>query len=143
MVLEIPVAEHLEFLQADNFFVNNDGDWWLGDFGSTIKTSEPILSTTQLFNPSRSLLGTPAMPQYDWDMLAVALIKEFSKHTSEDAWKAALIADGCTPQHKLMPASRHVKHPELQSMLQKLLCCAKYIWQAPEFDVANRHVLNV
>lgn len=77
IVLQIAVAEHSEFLQADNFFVDIDGDWWLGDFGSTIKTSEPILSTTQLFNPGRSLLGTPAMPQHDWDMLAVAFKKKF------------------------------------------------------------------
>lgn len=25
--LETPVAEQLEFLQADNFFVDNDGGW--------------------------------------------------------------------------------------------------------------------
>ena len=124
-MLQTPVAEHLQFLQADNFFVDNDGDWWLGDFGSTIKISTPILSTTQLFNPRRFLLGTCAMPKYD--MLAAALIKEVLKHTSEDAWKDALIEDGCTPSHKLLLAARHVEHPQLQSTLQKVLRSAECI----------------
>ena len=129
-MVETSVAEQLEFLQADNFFADNDGNWWLGDFGSTIRKSEPILSTTQLFNPSRFLLGTPALPKYDWHMLAAALIKEVLKHTSEDAWKDALIEDGtpsCTPQHKLLSACCHVKHPHLRSTLQKMLRCAECI----------------
>ena len=67
------------------------------------------------------------MPEYDWHMLAAALIKEVLKHTREDAWKDALIEDGCTPQHKLLSACCHVKHPHLQSLLQKLLRCAKCI----------------
>ncbi len=108
-------------LQADNFFVGSDGNWWLGDFGSAVKTSEPITSTTELFNPQKFLLGTPALPKYDWYMLAAALIKEVLKHKGEDAWKDALIEDECTPQHKLLASSGHIKHPQLQLALQKML----------------------
>ena len=73
-------------LQADNFFVSSNGNWWLGDFGSAVKTCEPITSTTELFNPQRFLRVTPALPAYDWYMLAVALTKEVLKHKGEDAW---------------------------------------------------------
>ncbi len=59
------------------------------DFGSTVKISEPILSTTQLFNPSGFLFGTPAMPKYDWHVLAADLVKELFEHTFENAWKDA------------------------------------------------------
>lgn len=72
-----PVSRH--------FIVGSDGNWWLGDFGSAVKSSEPILSTTELFNPQKLLLGTPALPKYDWYMLAAALIKEVLKHKGEDA----------------------------------------------------------
>lgn len=54
-------------------------------------------------------------------MLAAALIKEVLKHKGEIAWKDALIESECTPQHKLLAASGHVKHPQLQSALQKML----------------------
>ena len=93
----------------------------MGDFGSAEKGSELITSTTELFNPQTFLLGTPALPKYDWYMLAAALIKEVLKHKGEDAWKDALIENECTPQHKLLAASGHVKHPQLQSALQKML----------------------
>ena len=75
------------------------------DSGSTVQISEPILSTTELFNPKKILLGTPALPKYDWYMLAAALIKEVLRHKGEDAWKDALIENECTPQHKLLAAS--------------------------------------
>ena len=88
------------------------------------------------------------MPKHDWHMLAVALIKEVLKHTSEDAWKDALIADSCTPQHKLLSASRHVKHPHLQSTLQMRMldvarCCAvQSAVSSPLFCHGERHVLH-
>ncbi|DBA94264.1 TPA: hypothetical protein ACH3X1_001881 [Trebouxia sp. C0004] len=104
-------------VKADIFLVGSDGNWWLGDFGSAVKSSEPILSTTELFNPQNFLLGTPALPKYDWYMLAAALMKEVLKHKGEDAWKDALIENECTPQHKLLAASGHIKHPQLQLAL--------------------------
>ena len=54
-------------------------------------------------------------------MLAAALSKEVLKHRGEDAWKAALIENACTPKHKLLAASGHVKHPQLHLALQKML----------------------
>ena len=85
----------------------------MGDFGSAVKRSELVTSTTELFNPQTFLLGTPALLKYDWYMLAAALIKEVLNPKGEDAWKDALIENKCTPQRKLLAASDHVKHSEL------------------------------
>lgn len=54
-------------------------------------------------------------------MLASALIKEVLKHNGEEAWKGALIEDECAPRHKLIAASGHVRHPQLQIALQEML----------------------
>ena len=92
----------------------------LGNFGSVVKVSAPITSTTELFNPQKFLLGTPALPNMTGTFLQLPLIKEVLKHR-EGAWKAALIENECIPQHKLLAASSHVKHPQLQLAFPKML----------------------
>jgi hypothetical protein len=53
-------------LQGDNIFVDHEGNWLLGDFGSAVKIGSPVISTTQLFGPLPSMIGEPAQPQFDW-----------------------------------------------------------------------------
>ncbi|KAG2428097.1 hypothetical protein HYH02_014445 [Chlamydomonas schloesseri] len=86
-------------VKAANIFVDADGRWWLGDFGSAVRAGLPVKSTTTWFAPSK-LQGLPAQPQYDWHMLAVALVCEVNRTN----WKDLLIEGGCTPAHKLTAA---------------------------------------
>ncbi|GIM06127.1 hypothetical protein Vretimale_10523, partial [Volvox reticuliferus] len=51
-------------VKADNIFVDPEGRWWLGDFGSAVRKGSPVTSTTTWFAP-RKLLDLPAEPQYD------------------------------------------------------------------------------
>lgn len=75
-------------MQADNIFVDMEGVWWLGDFGSAISTGEQVFSTTTWFSSS-NLIGTPARAEHDWFMLAVTLVCELHK----DTWRAQLGLD--------------------------------------------------
>ena len=75
-------------VQADNIFVDMQGDWWLGDFGSAISAGEPVISTTTCFSSS-NLIGKPARFEHDWFMLAVTLVCELHKNN----WRAQLGLD--------------------------------------------------
>ncbi len=57
-------------LQGDNCFVDADGLWFLGDFGSAVPVGEHIRSTTLWFAPLKPIIGTPATPQHDWCVCA-------------------------------------------------------------------------
>jgi hypothetical protein len=46
--------------------VDQEGLWWLGDFGSAVPKGQKIHSTTQVFAPEPCLIGKPAQPYYDW-----------------------------------------------------------------------------
>ncbi|KAG2424483.1 hypothetical protein HXX76_014535 [Chlamydomonas incerta] len=94
-------------VKADNIFVDPKGRWWLGDFGSAVRKGSPVTSTTTWFAP-RKLLGLPAEPQYDWHMLAVALVVECNRKS----WKELLVEDGCSPAKNLIAAVKelHGRH---------------------------------
>lgn len=62
-------------VKSDNIFLDLDGRWLLGDFGSCRFIGETILSTTEMFYHSR-LIGKPALPCYDFFMLLVVLLIE-------------------------------------------------------------------
>ncbi|KAG2430238.1 hypothetical protein HXX76_010336 [Chlamydomonas incerta] len=86
-------------IKADNIFVDSEGRWRLGDFGSAVPIDSPVTSTTTWFAPGR-LLGCPAKPQYDWHMLAVALVCEVNRNN----WKQLLVEGSYSPAHKLIAA---------------------------------------
>ncbi|GIL77537.1 hypothetical protein Vretimale_2937 [Volvox reticuliferus] len=90
-------------VKADNIFVDMEGRWWLGDFGSTVRKGSPVTSTTTWFAP-RKVLDLPAEPQYDWHMLAVALVCEMNRKS----WKELLVEDGCSPSKNLIAAVKEL-----------------------------------
>ncbi|EFJ43027.1 hypothetical protein VOLCADRAFT_96771 [Volvox carteri f. nagariensis] len=90
-------------VKADNIFVDSKGRWWLGDFGSTVRTGSPVTSTTIIFAPCM-LLGLPAKPQYDWHMLAVVLVCEMNRNN----WKELLIKGSCSPPENLIVAIKEL-----------------------------------
>jgi serine/threonine protein kinase len=73
-------------IKASNIFVDGNGNWLLGDFGSTCPVGSPVTSCTRCFC-KENVIGINADPKFDWFMLLVALIIEtladrhsFSEH---------------------------------------------------------------
>jgi serine/threonine protein kinase len=66
---------HLD-IKTDNVFVNQAGEWWLGDFGSARSfasdSTDTVYSTTEPYYPT-SILGRKPSPRFDWYMLCVML----------------------------------------------------------------------
>jgi len=62
---------HLD-VKGANVFVDQPGNWYLGDFGSCRKVGEVVVSTTKAFYPT-SIIGKPACCGFDWYMLCVML----------------------------------------------------------------------
>ncbi|EFJ49154.1 hypothetical protein VOLCADRAFT_104361 [Volvox carteri f. nagariensis] len=114
-------------VKGDNIFVDSKGRWWLGDFGSTVRTGSPVTSTTLFFAPC-TLLGLPAKSQYDWHMLAVALVCEMNRNS----WKELLIKGGCSPPENLIAAVKELHRregcEELACFLNQLLKRAGYLF---------------
>ena len=97
-------------------FVDMDGHWWLGDLGSAVAVGRSVVSTTEWFSQER-LMGKPAKPEYDWYMLAVALVAELHKRD----WKDRLIEGGHTPRGQLVAAAYETKTEALEELLRKIL----------------------
>ncbi|KAJ1409975.1 hypothetical protein B484DRAFT_403037 [Ochromonadaceae sp. CCMP2298] len=76
---------HLD-VKGDNIFVDSDGEWVLGDFGSCKKIGEEVISTTAQFH-HKKLTGEIAAPGFDFYMLLVTLLIELlpDKHAYSDA----------------------------------------------------------
>jgi Protein kinase domain len=62
-------------VKGDNVFIDSEGAWFLGDFGSACIVDSPVRSTTDIFYHT-STLGCPARPKFDWFMLLVMLLIE-------------------------------------------------------------------
>ena len=93
-----------------------DGLWWLGDMGSAVPVGQAVGSTTEWFSKEK-VTGKPAKPEYDWYMLAVALVAELHKAN----WKAKLLEGGHTPATKLMAAALEAETRALLDLLKGIL----------------------
>ena len=66
---------HLD-VKGDNVFVNQGGEWYLGDLGSsryfTSDHHHTVITTTVSYYPT-SIIGMKPHPKYDWYMLCVML----------------------------------------------------------------------
>jgi hypothetical protein len=76
---------HLD-IKADNIFVDAEGEWVLGDFGSCKRIDQIVGSTTPLYHYER-ISGQKAKPAFDYYMLLVTLLIELlpDKHDFIDA----------------------------------------------------------
>lgn len=72
-------------VKSDNVFVNAEGRWTLGDFGSCVRVNAPVTQTTRVFHPL-VLIGKPAQISFDYDMFAVMIAVELNKNR----WKETL-----------------------------------------------------
>ena len=62
-------------VKGDNIFIDSNGDWFLGDFGSCKSAGENITSTTAAFY-YENITGRVAEFRYDWYMLLVTIVIE-------------------------------------------------------------------
>jgi serine/threonine protein kinase len=62
-------------IKSSNIFVDNRGQWHLGDFGSSCSFGEIITSSTIQFC-KENVIGLTGDPKYDWFMLLVTLVIE-------------------------------------------------------------------
>ena len=75
---------HLD-VKGDNVYVNQAGEWFLGDFGSsryfTSDSQHTVITTTVSYYPT-SIIGMKPCPKFDWYMLCVMLcILSVDTHT--------------------------------------------------------------
>jgi hypothetical protein len=62
-------------VKGDNIFVDGQGNWLIGDFGSCKKVGDPVGSTTKLFY-FENVNGKCARPEIDYFMILVVLLIE-------------------------------------------------------------------
>jgi hypothetical protein len=70
------------------------GQWWIGDFGSCVRVGTAIVSTTVSCHPKGvQLLGTPSKWEYDWYMLAVAILHQYDRSFSPSSENSSIAFD--------------------------------------------------
>jgi hypothetical protein len=97
-------------------FVDTAGNWYLGDFGSTVRVNAPIHSYTRWFLPC-NMMQQPAQFKHDWYLLAVMLAAELHK---ED-WKEQLFEHDCVSTRKLRSAASTAQLSSLQEVLELVI----------------------
>lgn len=75
---------HMDVKNA-NVLLDEQGSWFLADFGSCVEIGEALHSYTDFFHPDK-LEHKVAQPGLDWDFLLVLLLVEMNK----DVWKERL-----------------------------------------------------
>ena len=78
-------------VKGDNVFVDFNGAWFLGDFGSACGIGEPIRTSTPIYYHCG--MGPVALPKYDWFMLLVLLMVELEEK-DKNRWVQRLVAKG-------------------------------------------------
>eukprot|EP00198_Chlamydomonas_reinhardtii_P009986 XP_001699323.1 predicted protein [Chlamydomonas reinhardtii] len=98
-------------VKADNIFVDAAGRWWLGDFGSAVPKGSAITSTTRWFAPpAAAKAAATAVPEYDWHMLAVALVIEVLRRVGlGHKWQEMLVEGSCTPRANILATLEHLR----------------------------------
>ncbi|KAG5184920.1 hypothetical protein JKP88DRAFT_162951 [Tribonema minus] len=101
------------YIKGADVFVDADGNWFLGDFGSTVVIGDPVHSYTQCFYRN-DILRQPAQPAFDWYMLAVMLAVELHK----EKWREQLLDGDCVTDSKLCAAASAATLEGLKDNLQ-------------------------
>ncbi|KAG5180578.1 hypothetical protein JKP88DRAFT_166388 [Tribonema minus] len=99
-------------IKATNVFVDTAGNWYLGDFGSTVRVNDPIHSYTRWFFPN-NMAQQAAQFKHDWYLLAVMLAVELHK---ED-WKEQLFEHERVSTRKLRIAASAAQLESLKEVL--------------------------
>jgi hypothetical protein len=103
-------------IKETNIFVDAGGLWWLGDFGSCVEVGHPIRSTTPVYNPRGHAEGRRSEFWYDWQMLAMLLLRQSGEKVdgSSDGATLAAAAGRLTTRDEPQSAA-------LSALVQRLL----------------------
>ena len=104
-------------VKASNVFINGQGRWHLGDFGSCVEIGGGVISYTDCFHPSSKKLAVAEIA-FDMDFLLSMLVIEI--HKTDDAWKTILYKDGRLCADSILRACRSVTHESLAALLSRL-----------------------
>jgi len=114
---------HMDIKEA-NIFVDFNGKWILGDFGSAVKYGEKITSTTRGLHPElldwleKGQRAIPSHWQFDWFMLGACLVRRLDPQEKQEEYM------DCGPQRsKLLERIARVELEELRFLLEDVLAC--------------------
>ncbi|KAK9824415.1 hypothetical protein WJX72_010118 [[Myrmecia] bisecta] len=111
-------------LKAANVLLNDAANWCLGDFGSSVKFGEKIVSCTESWYPG-PIMFQPAEPKYDWGLMVVLLAMEIDKAN----WSALTGASSPAKIQKelLLAQCQRATHTGLKQLLAELLKDAHWV----------------
>lgn len=133
-------------VKGANIFIDQNGDWYLGDFGACVPINTRIISYTRMFYwkrlnlspiPAQDAKSAPIPPdnaefRYDWQMLAVALVIQITATFNQaqalapagSKWRSLLTKkDGIdlVSEEKILAAIEKVEHLPLKTLLLQLM----------------------
>ena len=133
-------------VKGANIFLDQSGDFYLGDFGSCVRVNTRIISYTAMFywkrfklkeTPAEDAKSAPIPPdnaefRYDWQMLAVALVIQclatLNQHQelipADSEWKSLLTKKDNidrVSEEKILAAIEKVTHLPLKTLLLQLM----------------------
>jgi hypothetical protein len=112
------------------FAVDFSGEWWIGDFGSCVRIGAPIVSTTISCHPSGSgLLGSASLWEYDWYMLAVAVLHQLDRSFSPQSDGGGAAFDTAVRQR-----CSSVADPAFRGLLLSMLECKEPVFKCTEIE---------
>lgn len=106
-------------VKSDNVFVDAEGRWMLGDFGSCVRVNAPVTGTTREFHPL-VLIGKPAQISFDYDMFAVMAAVELNKNRwKEELYdvRGVIVTENVTSAFAKLRSSASEEVPKLVPLL--------------------------
>jgi len=119
-------------VKGSNIFVTENGNWFLADFGTCVRIGERVQGTTTWCYP-KLVNGQPSQFEFDWYMLAVALLAHECltldhgrlRAANIQAWEADEV-DGdvhIVDDAKIRAVVAAIEHEPLRERLKMLLNC--------------------
>lgn len=102
-------------------------EWYLSDFGSSLKIGQEITSCTELFSPE-PIMFQAASPRHDWMLLLVMLSVELDKGKLSELTKATEVGVKRIDKDLVLKRMKSAKLPELSLFLSEL---QEVVWPQP------------
>lgn len=97
-------------VKPSNIFIDQDGNYYLGDFGSVTKIGRTIGSTTTPFYPRNYNIGTVATIAHDFWMVAMTIY-----HVPSQGTVGTRAVDANV--EKLLESLRALRNPDIDKLI--------------------------
>jgi len=110
-------------IKAQNIFVDTDGKWYLGDFGSMILANKVITSSTWMYWPFEASFVSIGTIYIDWFMFLVfILIETLKDRKSYQSYFFAKVSDSHVDKDKVINyVKRLISKTEIEPLISKIL----------------------